>query len=231
MSLKDKKQKAIELRHKGFSYAKILKELDLTSKGTLSKWLRDLTLTENTKKRLKSNAKLAIKRGLDKFNRKRSLDILEQNKKSIESGKQEVVVNNRKELLITGAALYWGEGTKYIGKHPALIFTNSDPDMIKIYMNFLRQGLVLDEQKIKAGIHIHPYVDENSARSFWAKISGLPENLFYIVKVIISASKGKRSTKKLPYGMVVIKVNNRHVFYRVKGMIEGLKIINTRSVI
>ena len=76
MSLKDKKQKAIELRHKGFSYAKILKELDLTSKGTLSKWLRDLTLTENTKKRLKSNAKLAIKRGLDKFNRKKSLDIL-----------------------------------------------------------------------------------------------------------------------------------------------------------
>ncbi len=225
MSLNDKKQKAIRLRLKGFSYGKILKDLGLKSKGTLSNWFKDIVLTENTKKILKKNNELAIKRGLIKFNKKRSRDILKQNEQAIENGKQEVGVNNRKDLLLIGTALYWGEGTKYIGKHPSLIFTNSDPEMVKMYMKFLRQGLIVDESRIKAGIHIHPHIDKEVVKSFWAKISGIPKDIFYIVRVVSSVSKNKKPVRKLPNGMVVIKVNNRQIFYRVKGMIEGLKIL------
>ena len=223
MSLKNKKQKAIELRQKGFSYGQILKELGLRSKGTLSNWFKDLILTRSAKTKLRKNYVIATKQGLDEFNRKRSRDIFDQNTQAVENGRQEIKISNNKDLLILGAALYWGEGTKYIGKNPSLIFTNSDPEMIAVYMRFLRYGLCLDESLIKAGIHIHPYIDEQKARCFWAKISGLPKSLFYIVNVTSSASKGKRSPRKLPYGMVVIKVNRRQIFYRVKGIIEGLK--------
>src|SRR3989344_4686983 len=223
MSLKNKKEKAVELRQRGFSYGQILKELELSSKGTLSNWFKDLVLSRNAKSKLKKNYIIATKQGLDKFNKKRSHDILNENIEAIEKGKQEVKISNNRDLLILGAALYWGEGTKYIGKNPSLIFTNSDPDMIRVYMRFLREALCLDESLIKAGIHIHPYIDKRKAKCYWAKISGLPKDLFYIVNVISSASKGKRSPRKLPYGIVVIKVNRRQIFYRVKGIIDGLK--------
>lgn len=223
MSLKYKKQKAIELRQKGFSYGQILKELGLSSKGTLSNWFKNLSLSKRAKTKLRKNYEIATKQGLNEFNKKRSHDILNENTEVLEKGKREVNISSHKDLVILGAALYWGEGTKYIGKNPSLIFTNSDPDMIKVYMRFLREALCLNESLIKAGIHLHPYINEKRARYYWAKISGLPRDLFYIVNVVSSASKGKRSPKKLPYGMVVIKVNRRQIFYRVKGMIEGLK--------
>lgn len=223
MSLKNKKEKAIELRQSGFSYGQIVKELELSSKGTLSNWFKDLVLSKSAKAKLKKNYATATKQGLDEFNKKRSRDISNENIEAVEKGKQEVKINNNKDLLILGAALYWGEGTKYIGKNPSLIFTNSDPDMIRMYMRFLREALCLDGSLIKAGIHIHPHINEQRARYYWAKISGLPRDLFYIVNVVSSASKGKRMPRKLPYGMVVIKVNRRQIFYRVKGIIEGLK--------
>lgn len=225
MSLNEKKKKAIKLRQKGYSYGQIIKDLDLSSKGTLSNWFKDVVLSEKAKEKLKNNYELSAKRGLDKFNKKRSYDISEQNTQAIVEGKKEIAVSEKKELLILGASLYWGEGTKYIGKYPSLVFTNSDSEMIRMYMKFLRKGLCLDESKIKAGIHIHPYIKESEARRFWSKVSGLPENLFYIVNIISSASQGKRPRRRLPNGMIVIKVNRRQVFYRVIGMIEALKNI------
>ena len=178
MSLKNKKQRAIELRQKGFSYGQILKELELPSKGTLSNWFKDLTLSKSAKTKLRKNYIIATKNGLSEFNKKRSRDILNENTEVLEKGRQEIKISNNRDLLILGSALYWSEGTKYIGKSPSLIFTNSDPDMVKVYMRFLREALFLDESLIKAGIHVHPYINEQKARYYWAKISGLPIDLF-----------------------------------------------------
>lgn len=221
--MSSKKEKAMALRRKGYSYGQIMKKLNVTSKGTISYWFRDIKLSSDSKRRLEKNKKLSIERGLDNFNKKRSTRIKKENKSCFDSGLSEVSIQNTRELLILGAALYWGEGTKYEDSCPSLIFTNSDPDMVRSYMVFLRQGLKIEEEKIKAGIHLHPYVDEIESRVFWSDVTGLKKDLFYIVSAISSASASKRRRRKLPYGMVVIKVNNRKVFFRVKGMIEGLK--------
>lgn len=223
MSLKKEKEKALLLRQQGFSYGYILKELGLKSKGTLSCWFKDLVLSEASKEKLRKNVELSIKIGLHEFNKKRSERIQEENKLAFEKGRDEIRVLSKKDLLILGASLYWGEGTKYETTHPSLIFTNSDPNMIATYMHFLREGLEIEERLIKAGIHVHPYVNISAAKKFWSEITHLHKDIFYIVSVVSSASAGKRSKRKLPYGMVVIKVNKREVFYRVKGMIEALK--------
>ena len=57
---------------------------------------------------------------------------------------------------------------------------------------------------------------------FWARITGLPEDRFYIVNQASSASLGKRPINILEHGTAVIKVNNRVQFHKVKGMIEGI---------
>ena len=116
MSLKNKKQRAIELRQKGFSYGQILKELELPSKGTLSNWFKDLTLSKSAKTKLRKNYIIATKNGLSEFNKKRSRDILNENTEVLEKGRQEIKISNNRDLLILGSALYWSEGTKYIGK-------------------------------------------------------------------------------------------------------------------
>ena len=71
------KEKAVEMRLQGRSYNDILKTLNLPSKGTLSFWLRGLTLSPEAKMRLKNNAELASKRNLFKFNQARSKRIKE----------------------------------------------------------------------------------------------------------------------------------------------------------
>jgi hypothetical protein len=222
MSTNYKKIKAIALRQKGLSYGQILKEMNLSSKGTLSYWFKNLVLTNESRSKLKLNYELSKKRGLIEFNNKRKLDIKEENKKFLNHGKLLIKINTKEDLLITGACLYWGEGTKYEGKCPSLIFTNSDPKMISLYMHFIRKGLCVDENIIKGGIHLHPHIKEDEAREFWSKVTNLPKDLFYIVNVKNVSSKGKRYKRKLPYGMVVIKVNKRKFFYLVKGMIESL---------
>ena len=53
--------------------------------------------------------------------------------------------------MVIGAMLYWGEGYKGDDKNPAKLvdFANSDPDMIKIFLKFLRTVFKIDEKKIK----------------------------------------------------------------------------------
>lgn len=222
MSLEVKRKHAIILRKAGHSYGFIMKALKLSSKGTLSYWLSDLKLDKDVTEKIKRDGKISIKAGFDKFNTRRKKIIQDENLEYITRGKSLIKVNDKKDLLLLGAALYWGEGTKYEGKYPSLIFTNSDPKMVVVYLNFIRYGLNIEESFIKGGIHLHPHIDEAVARRYWSKITNLSYESFYVVNVKNRASQGIRDPKKLPYGMVVIKVNKRKFFYLVKGMIESL---------
>ena len=220
------KQKAIRLRLEGKSYTEILKKLQLKSKGTLSVWFHKLKLPKKSKMLLKENIDRATKHGLLEFNKKRSELIQEENNAAYNFGLNEIRKLNDRELLLLGAALYWGEGTKYERKNGsiALVFTNSDPDMIFVFMKFLRQILKIPEERIRAGIHMYSNVeaDIRLTRLYWSKITNLPADRFYISQLISVASSLKRDKNGLPYGTLVIRINDRKIFFRVKGMMKGL---------
>lgn len=219
-----RKQKAISLRIAGKSYGEIKKELGVSSKGTLSYWFKDLKLSSSEKKRLNKNIKIAQKRGLLKFNKERTKNIKEQNKKIFQDGRNTINKLTEHELLLIGTALYWGEGTKAntSSSPETLAFTNSDSQMIKVFMRFLREIFNIKDEKIRAGIHIYKSINISEAKKFWSRITNLPQDRFYIVQQISRASKGKKSIKLLPFGTVVIKVNNRLLFHKMRGMIDGL---------
>lgn len=220
------KQKAIQLRLEGKSYTEILRHLQLKSKGTLSAWFRELKLTAKAQRRLKNNIALAAKRGLLAFNKKRSRLIHGQNEAAYHLGIGNIGKLNERELLLLGVALYWGEGTKYERKNGsiALVFTNSDPEMIRAFMQFLRQILKIPEERIRAGIHMYSSaeIDIRSARRYWSTITNLPIDRFYISQLVSGASSHKRDKNKLPHGTLAIRINDRRIFFRVKGMIKGL---------
>jgi hypothetical protein len=216
------KQQAIILRKKGKSYNDIIKVLGIKSKGTLSHWFRGINLSSDEEKLLKTNNELAHKRGLFNANKIRTKRITEENSESLGIGKGLIQSISNDKLLLIGASLYWAEGTKSINSSPTLTFSNSDPDMISVYMRFVREILKVPEEKIRAGIHIYPSISPEFAKKFWARITGLPEDRFYIITQISRASQGKRPFNILPYGTLAIKVNNRIQFYKVKGMINGI---------
>lgn len=220
----NKKERAIQLRLHGKSYGQIQKQLQLSSKGTLSGWFKNLRLPPSSKKRLEKNQKAATERGLHKFNEERSKRIVQENEAAFKGGESMVGRLSRRELLLVGAALYWGEGTKVHPnpRSPYLSFSNSDPEMVQVYMRFLREVINVSEERIRAGIHLYPGNEVNKARAHWATITGLPKERFYIHKQVSRASKGIKPWNKLPHGTVAIRVHGRIRFSQVSGVISGI---------
>jgi hypothetical protein len=79
-------------------------------------------------------------------------------------------------LKTAGIMLYWGEGAK---SENVVKFTNSDPAMIKVFLQFLRNICGIDESRLKALVHIYPDHNEKELILFWIKKTGIPKNQFY----------------------------------------------------
>lgn len=221
-SNKHLKDKAISLRRKGESYNNIRKILGIKSKGTISHWLKNLKLSKKSIELLDKNNKLAYQRGLFAANKNRKTRINNENEQAYLEGQNCIKSISEKELLLIGTALYWGEGSKSEKGSVSLNFSNSDPFMVSVYMRFVREVLKIPEMRIRAGIHIYPSISVEGARKFWSKTTKLPEDRFYIITQVSRASQNKRPFNTLPYGTVVIKINNRRQFYKVKGMMKGI---------
>lgn len=224
------KEKGIALRRLGKSYNEIRKALGIKSKGTISYWFRDLELSPESKRLLAGNVSVAHKRGLFIANKKRWERIQAENVRAQADGARQIGQISQKELLIAGACLYWGEGTKSEKNYARLAFSNSDPRMIAFYLKFLRTVLFVKEEKIRAGIHLYASTPIDRTKDFWARVTGLRPESFYIVNQVSKSSRLKRDSRFLPYGTAVVKVNGREFFYKMKGMMEGLATLSGLTI-
>jgi hypothetical protein len=80
------------------------------------------------------------------------------------------------DLKITGIMLYWGEGAKSSG---AVNFSNSNPEMIKVFLLFLRTICGVDEKRIKILIHTYPDQNYDGLQKFWMKMTHIKKENFY----------------------------------------------------
>ena len=74
--------------------------------------------------------------------------------------------------------MYWCEGTK-IKRGEVLGFTNSDPLVIASFLKLLREGFSIDEQKLRATLHIHDYHNADAQLRFWSKVTTIPLSRFH----------------------------------------------------
>ena len=79
---------------------------------------------------LEKNNKLAHDRGLFEANKNRKVRIDGENEKAYVEGQNYIQSISNNDLLLIGAVLYWGEGTKTEKGVLSLSFSNSDPLMI-----------------------------------------------------------------------------------------------------
>ncbi len=224
------KQKAFALRLSGKSYKEISDTLHIP-KSTLSSWFSNVQLSEEVRDKI--NAK----------GRKKSIQLLlERNKKQTELAvkrnygirknfAKEIGSISDRELLLVGAALYWAEGHKKlfvkngreITSH-AVSLTNSDPELVGIFLRFIREVCKVDEQKIKASIRMFEHQNEDHVFQYWHTVTGIQKGNFGKVYVGVSrSSQGKRPYNRLPYGTIQIRVSDTQLFHGIIGLIEGLK--------
>ena len=207
----------------GRSYNEIAKDLDI-GKSLLSYWLRDLELSPEAKKVLEAKSNYPREK-FAAYNRQKHELVQKENREIKGKSQEKVGQINRRELLLLGAALYWGEGQKrHEGKRvsPHVAFTNSDSDMVKFFLRFIREILKIPEERIKGLIHIYPNTVKTDTISFWSQVTGIPKTNFSTTVGISRASQGKRAKNLLPNGTLTLRVSSRKKFFEIMGLIDGL---------
>ena len=207
----------------GKSYNEIAKDLDI-GKSLLSYWLRDLELSPQAKKILEAKSNYPREKFAE-YNRQKHELVQKENREIREKSKGKIGKISKREMLLLGAALYWGEGQKrHEGKRvsPHIAFTNSEPDMIRFFLRFVREILGIPEEKIKGLVHIYPNIVKTDAVSFWSQATGLPEANFSTTVNVSRSSRGKRAANLLPNGTLTLRVSSRKKFFEIMGLIDGL---------
>ncbi|MBZ0284116.1 MAG: hypothetical protein K8L97_25475 [Anaerolineae bacterium] len=141
------REEARRLRTEGMSVREIAKTLNI-SLSSASTWVRDITLSETQVEALKANQRLygaqnAGAASNRENGRKRRVSYQETGK---------IKAQEMRPLHMMGCMLYWAEGAKSRNR---IYFANSDPNMQKLFIRFLREELNVTDSEITIYIHCH----------------------------------------------------------------------------
>ena len=118
-----------------------------------------------------------------------------------------------------GLGLYWGEGNKRYTK--SLRLSNTDPKLIKKYIEFLIRIYNIDQAKLKFGLQVFGDLDGSKSLDFWVKTLGVKKGQFQKIVYIKKRGIGtyKHSAK---YGVLIVYFNNKRLRDIICGAIEKL---------
>jgi len=208
-----------DLRRLGLSYNEIAGIIPVHD-GTLSGWCRDIELTEEQRARLANKrpalaARLAVGQRLRKVAKDR-------HESFVHAGRAEARFLSSDPLFIAGVVAYWSEGAK----SREVCFSNSDPDLIRLFISWARRFLGADQSRFSARMHLHAGQDENERREFWARTTGIP--LARFGKTFIKPEGSGHRKKVLYNGTVQIRLSkSRNDIERVIGWIDGVRDFST----
>lgn len=198
-------EKAKQLRENGHSYNEISKILKI-SKSTASLWLRGVKMNKKGIARFKGlilDSQEKSKKAIAKKNGE-LLDFISQKCTVLKENKY----FSKNDCKLFLSLLYWCEGAKMDSR---LVFINSDPEMIQIYLSLLRKAFDIDENKLRVVLHLHSYHKVDVLTKFWTKITGIDKNFFSIYKKENNGIRKKDNYK----GCVSIRYGNTRVLKEV----------------
>lgn len=107
-----------------------------------------------------------------------------------------------KNLKTAGIMLYWGEGSQWQGEK-IVDFANSKPEMVKVFLSFLRQVCGIDEKKLRVYLYAYSDQDIKKITNFWSKLTNIPLNQFS--KPYIREDYRLEKSGKMPYGLIHVR--------------------------
>jgi len=167
------RQLATDLRQQGYSINEISKRLDLAA-STVSIWVRNTHIPPTATSRLKQRRIIGRKKSLQTLRKKQHQEML-----AIHKFTSNIISNtpkNKSSYALIAALLYWTEGSKQSNK--PVRFSNSDPKMVKLFIDSLSNSFDFSWNKLKAKLHLHDYHNPTTQTLFWSKFTGIPTNRF-----------------------------------------------------
>lgn len=142
-----------------------------------------------------------------------------------------LVVSNPSVMKILLAVLYAAEGSRN-PRRSAIMFGNSDPLIIRIFLYLLRGAHEIDERKFRCTIQCRADQDAKNLQVYWSRETGIPESQFYKPR-IDPRSIGKPSKNRNYKGVCRIDYFSSMVLAEINVILELLdrKILqeNTRA--
>lgn len=116
--------------------------------------------------------------------------------------------------------LYWAEGSK---SRNQLRFSNSDPEMVRFFVRFLKAYFGLGDADIR--IKCHLFADhlarQREVEAFWLDVAGVPRSCLHKSMVnAYSRDSQRKRLNKLPYGTCHVVVSRTRVTQHIFGAIQ-----------
>jgi transcriptional regulator with XRE-family HTH domain len=204
-------------RDEGKSMKEIAELLNV-SKSSVSSWVRDIELTAAQHATLQERNHMherqrMARAAMSENARRRRLAWQEDGRKRARSADRRYVA---------GCMLYWAEGSRSRNK---LVFTNSDPEMIRLFVEFLQSAFELSARRLRITCNL--FADharrQRELEHFWLQTARLPTGCLCKSTVNRYSRYSKRKRKnKLPYGTCRVAVHSTEVAQTVYGSIQEL---------
>lgn len=177
--MRKEKSLVIALRAKGMTYREIQDHLGIEiPKGTISHWCVNVPMSKKQKRRIEILNIENLKRG-----RKRALEV---HKEMRDSREQRFLAENQHLLdmylsepsvrKIVLAILHLAEGHK---RASTVVFGNSDPEIIAMFINLLRSTYKTDESRFRVTVQCRADQNTKKLATFWSKLTQVPLTQFY----------------------------------------------------
>ncbi|MEU6348051.1 hypothetical protein ABZ896_01835 [Streptomyces sp. NPDC047072] len=214
----DLRHRARELRLQGWTYDQIQVELGC-SKSSISLWVRDLPKPE--RRDPSEQAKLAARKRWEHELAVRD----EARQKTKAAATEQFGEMSDRDLFVAGIALYWAEGSKdkSYDRRENVLFVNSDPGVIQVYLAWL-DLLGVESERLAYRVMIHMTADVERAKRYWADLVGVDVSGFQKTTIKKHNPKTVRKNVGDDYrGCLVIRVAQGAELYRqIEGWWKGM---------
>lgn len=123
------------------------------------------------------------------------------------------------KLKVAGIMLYWGEGSNRKGDRNSTVdFANSDPEMIKLFMKFLRTICGVDGEKLRGYLYCYSNQDVKRLEKYWSNLTGIPLDQFIKSYVREDFDPDKKGRTK--YGTFHVRYSDKKLFLQIQNWIE-----------
>lgn len=181
---------------------------------TASRWVRDLQLLESqivdSPSTRHSPQYVARIKGA-----KRNQETAHQRRKQYQQAGRDKAKEGH-SLHLKGCMLYWAEGAK---SRSNVYLVNSDANLLKLFINFLRTELLIPEEAISLTIHCHTQTSTEIYRieQYWLNTLNLPETSLRKTQLKI----GKNSRKNImAHGLCGVRVSSVKIAQHIFGAIQ-----------
>lgn len=212
------KETAILLRKQGKSYSQIKKILTV-SKGVLSCWLRQYPLSKKRISELRDKNEARIEKFRETMRKKRETRLNITYKKQ----KKLILPLNKRELFLAGLFLYWGEGSK--SRITDITVSNTDPAMIKFFIQWLIISLKVPKTKFHVELHLYKDMNIEKEINFWTTTLNLPKNQFIRPYIKESLLKNINHKGGFGHGTCNIRINDARLTEKI---LMSIKVVSQK---